>query len=114
MLCDRFPLPELELMDGPRRTGQGLESLAPADGPVAARERRYYRAITPPDVLIVLLVDPEIAVVRQSTESADSIRSRWREVLSVDWERLPAHVVDAGQPREAVLSRLESLIWSEI
>ena len=115
VLCDRFPLPELKLMDGPRvervRDPNRWRRLTDR---LAARERRYYRAITPPDVLIVLLVDPEIAVVRQSTESADSIRSRWREVLSVDWERLPAHVVDAGQPREAVLSRLESLIWSEI
>ena len=115
VLCDRFPLPELKLMDGPRvervRDPNRWRRLTDR---LAARERRYYRAITPPDVLIVLLVDPEIAVVRQSTESADSIRSRWREVLSVDWDALPAHVVDAGQPREAVLSRLESLIWSEI
>jgi thymidylate kinase len=115
VLCDRFPLRELKLMDGPRvervRDPNRWRRLTDR---LAARERRYYQAITPPDVLIVLLVDPEIAVVRQSTESADSIRSRWREVWSVDWDALPAHVVDAGQPREAVLSRLESLIWSEI
>jgi thymidylate kinase len=81
---------------------------------LAARERRYYQAITPPDVLIVLRVDPEIAVTRQPTEPADSIRSRWREVWSVDWDAVPAHVVDAGQAREVVHARLESLIWSEI
>ena len=115
VLCDRFPLRELKLMDGPR-----VERVRDPDrwrrltDWLAARERRYYQAITPPDVLIVLRVDPEIAVTRQPTEPADSIRSRWREVWSVDWDAVPAHVVDAGQPREAVLSRLESLIWSEI
>jgi len=115
VLCDRFPLRQLKLMDGPRvervRDPNRWRWLTDR---LAARERSYYRAIPPPDVLIVLLVDPEIAVARQSTESPDSIRSRWREVLSVDWDALPAHVVDAAQPREAVLSRLETLIWSEI
>jgi thymidylate kinase len=115
VLCDRFPLRELKLMDGPRverlRDPNRWRRLTDW---LAAREHRYYRAIAPPDVLIVLLVDPEIAVARQPTEPADSIRSRWREVWSVDWDAVPAHVVDAGEPREVVLSRLESLIWSEI
>jgi thymidylate kinase len=115
VLCDRFPLRELKLMDGPR-----VERVRDPDrwrrltDWLAARELRYYQAVTPPDVLIVLLVDPETGVARQPTESADSIRSRWREVWSVDWDAVAAHVVDAGQPREAVLSRLESIIWSEI
>lgn len=115
VLCDRFPLRELKLMDGAR-----VERVRDPDrwrrltDWLAARERRYYQAITPPDVLIVLRVDPEIAVTRQPTEPADSIRSRWREVWSVDWDAVPAHVVDAGQAREVVHARLESLIWSEI
>jgi thymidylate kinase len=115
VLCDRFPLRQLKLMDGPRveRVRDPNRWRRLTDW-LAARERRYYQAITPPDVLIVLRVDPEVAVTRQPTEPADDIRSRWREVWSVDWGAVPAHVVDAGQPREAVLSRLESLIWSEI
>jgi thymidylate kinase len=115
VLCDRFPLRELKLMDGPRveRVRDPNRWRRLTDW-LAARERRYYQAIMPPDLLIVLRVDPEIAVTRQPTEPADSIRSRWREVWSVDWDAVPAHVVDAGQPREAVLARLESLIWSKI
>jgi thymidylate kinase len=115
VLCDRFPLRELKLMDGPRveRVRDPNRWRRLTDW-LAAHERRYYQAIMPPDLLIVLRVDPEIAVTRQPTEPADSIRSRWREVWSVDWDAVPAHVVDAGQPREAVLARLESLIWSQI
>jgi thymidylate kinase len=115
VLCDRFPLRQLELMDGPRveRVRDPARWRRLTDW-LAARERRYYRAITPPDVLIVLRVDPEVAVARQPTEPADEIRERWAEVWSIDWERVPAEVVDAGQPREAVLSQLESLIWSRI
>jgi thymidylate kinase len=115
VLCDRFPLRELKLMDGPRverfRDPNRWRRLTDW---LAARERRYYGGITPPDVLIVLRVDPEVAVARQPTHEADFVRSRWREIWSVDWEAVPAHVVDAGQPREAVLSQIESLIWSRI
>jgi thymidylate kinase len=115
VLCDRFPLRELKLMDGPR-----VERLRDPDrwqrltGWLAARERRYYEAITPPDVLIALLVDPEIAATRQPTDPPDSVRARGREFWSVDWDAMGAHVVDTGKPREAVLFRLESVIWSAI
>jgi thymidylate kinase len=115
VLCDRFPLRQLRLMDGPRveRVRDPVRWRRLTDW-LAGRERRYYRAITPPDVLFVLRVDPEVAVARQPTEPADEIRERWAEVWSIDWETVPAEVVDAGQPREAVLSQLESLIWSRI
>ena len=36
---------------------------------------------------------------------------RWRDV---DWTAVPAHVVDASRPKEDVLARLKSLVWSEI
>jgi thymidylate kinase len=115
VLCDRFPLRELKLMDGPRveRVRDPDRWRALTDW-LAARERRYYEAIAPPDVLVVLRVDPEIAVKRQPSEPPEEIRERWREVWEVDWGAVPAHVVDAGEPREAVLARLEALIWSEI
>jgi thymidylate kinase len=115
VLCDRFPLRELKLMDGPRverfRDPNRWRRLTDW---LAARERRYYQAIGPPDVLIVLRVDPEVGVARQPKDRADFVRSRWSEIWSVDWDAVSAHVVDAGQPREVVLSRIESLIWSRI
>ncbi len=115
VLCDRFPLRELKLMDGPRVVRvRDPERWRKLTDWLAARERRYYEAIAPPDVLIVLRVDPEVAVKRQPSEPPDEIRERWGEVWEVDWEAVPAHVVDAGEPREAVLARLEALIWSEI
>jgi thymidylate kinase len=115
VLCDRFPLRELKLMDGPRvERVRDPERWRKLTDWLAARERRYYEAIAPPDVLIVLRVDPEVAVERQPSEPPDEIRERWAEVWQVDWEAVPAHLVDAGQPREAVLARLEALIWSQI
>lgn len=115
VVCDRFPLPQLSMMDAPRIA----RSLVPENDSrlaraLAALEQRYYRAMSPPDALIVLLVDPEIAVARKPEEEADFVRGRWAEIWEVDWEALGAHVVDASQPREDVLSRLKSLVWSEV
>jgi thymidylate kinase len=70
--------------------------------------------MTPPDALIVLLVDPEVAVARKTEESADFVRARWVEIWQVDWDGMGAHVIDAGQSKEEVLSRLKSLVWSEV
>jgi thymidylate kinase len=115
VICDRFPLRELRMMDGPR-----VERVMDPDrwsrltGWLAARERRYYQAITRPDVLIVLRVDPETAVARVPAESPEFVRARWREVWEIDWTTVPAHVVDAGQPKREVLSRIEEIIWSEL
>ncbi len=113
VVCDRFPLPQLTLMDAPR-----IERMIGADGRLAAAmsrlERRYYRALTPPDVLIVLRVDPEVAVRRQPGDEPDYIRSRWREIWEIDWPTLGAHVVDAGRSRDEVCSEIKSLVWSAL
>ena len=114
VICDRFPLRELTLMDGPRvQRVMDPNRWRRLTGRLAARERRYYEAITRPDLLIVLRVDPETAVAR-TDEPADFVRARWREVWAIDWTTVPAHVIDAGEPRREVLSRLEALIWSEV
>jgi thymidylate kinase len=115
VICDRFPLRELTVMDGPRvQRVMDPDRWRRLTGRLAARERRYYQAITRPDVLIVLRVDPETAVARVPDEPPDFVRARWREVWAIDWTTVPAHVIDAGEPRREVLSRLEALIWSEV
>ena len=112
VICDRFPLPELRLMDAPR-----VERLGPHSsilfGALARVEQRYYKAMSP-DVLIVLLVATDVAVARKPEEPADFVRSRWEEIWQVDWAKVPAHVIDAGEPPDAVLARLKSLVWSQL
>jgi thymidylate kinase len=113
VICDRFPLPQLTLMDAPR-----IERTIGTKGRLAAGlsrlEQRYYRALTPPEVLIVLRVDPEIAVQRQPGDEPDYIRSRWSEIWEVDWEAMGFHVVDAGRSPDEVVSEIKSLVWSEL
>lgn len=114
VICDRFPLPQLTLMDAPR-LGQATEPGATRlRRRLSSLERRYYEAITSPDVLIVLRVEPEIAVARRLDEPADFVRARWGEIWKVDWDAVPAHVVDAGRPQDEVLARVKALVWSGV
>jgi thymidylate kinase len=69
VLSDRFPLAEVQTMDGAKtdwvtghaRAGRVVRWLV-------SLERRYYSAFTSPDVLIVLRVDPNVAVERKRHE----------------------------------------------
>ena len=115
VVCDRFPLPQVKLMDGARSDqmidfGRGnrlVEFLVQA-------EKRYYRQIMLPELLIVLRVDPEIAVQRKTDEEAASVRARSQEIWELDWQQTHAHVIDAGRSEAEVLAELKSLVWSEL
>lgn len=112
VISDRFPLPQLASMDAPRverfsdpRRFQRLVRR------LAAVEARYYEAIVDPDALIVLRVDPDVAVARKPEEDPEFVRARWQEVWAVDWSTVGAHVVDAGAPVEEVHAAVRSLVW---
>jgi len=116
VICDRYPLPQVSGMDGavtarakdPARLGGLARTLA-------ARERRHYGRIGYPDILIVLRVDPDIAVQRKAgVEPESTVRPRSEEIWQLDWASTPAIVVDASASRDDVLSEIKSLIWSRI
>jgi len=79
-----------------------------------ALEKRYYQPIALPEVLIVLKVDPEIAVQRKTDEDAASVRARSTEIWELDWRETPAHVLDASRSKADVLSDLKALVWSQL
>ncbi len=113
-LCERYPIPQSRLLVGPeiaRLLGHGRDTT------LARRlmrvEQVYYRRITSPDVILVLMVDPEVAVRRKTTEPPDYVRARCRIIWETDWTGTGAHLVDAGQPFPQVVAALKTLIWSE-
>jgi len=79
-----------------------------------AIEAAYYKKILLPDLLIVLLVDPEVAVRRKTDEPADYVRQRGELVWSVDWSATGARIVDAGQPLADVVADLKAILWQEL
>lgn len=115
VICDRFPLPQVKLMDGPQT--KRMTSSYKANRFIRfliELERRYYQSIMLPDLLIVLRTDPETTVQRKSDEDAASVRARTEEVWEIDWGETPAHVINAVRSKAEVLSELKSLIWSHL
>jgi thymidylate kinase len=113
VLCDRYPHPWLTSMEVPQ-----IERLVDHPGRVVRAlirlERRYHAAIAPPDLLVVLRVDPETAVGRKTEERPDSVRARGAEIWNIDWRAAGVPVVDANQPADMVARELKSLVWAAI
>ena len=116
VFCDRYPLPQVTLMDGavtarmkdPSRWGGWARSMA-------AMERSYYDRIASPDLLIVLRLDPDTAVERKrGVEPESSVRPRSEEIWRMDWHGSQATVVDAAPSKDQVLSEIRSVIWSRL
>lgn len=116
ILCDRYSFPDFMKMDAPqcrsaiatsKKTNWFLEFLI-------NQEEFYYRQINLPDLLIILKVDPEVAVQRKKDETETSVRARSTEVWELDWKRKSGVVIDANLRREEVISRVKALVWAHL
>jgi thymidylate kinase len=114
-ICDRYLVPQISLMDGPNIARSVEASRMNRLVRLMLRaETSYYSRIMPADLLVVLRVEPEIAVRRKTDEDESHVRTRSRELWEIDWSDTRARVVDAGQPVGEVVARLRSLVWSEL
>jgi thymidylate kinase len=112
-LCDRYPLPNIQYMDGPQI--EWLTSNVQSTWLIrllVKMEKRYYQRIALPDLLIVLMTDPDTAVKRKKDELPDDVRARAAEVWEMNWEETIARVVDTRCSKEEVQSEVKRIIWS--
>jgi len=112
VICDRYPLRQIRLMDGPvveQLTSGGGTRFS---GAIMEFERRYYQAMTLPELVIVLRLDPEEAVRRKTDEDSTQVRVRSTEIWNIDWAGCGVEVIEAQQSPGAVLAAAKSLIWS--
>ncbi len=115
VVCDRFPLRQIQLMDAPKIARSLV--VVPRDSIIyrlIEMEKSYYHRILPPDLLIVLLLDPETAVKRKTDEPAEHVRPRAAELWQVNWQGTGAQLVDASRKMPEVLADLRSLIWKAL
>ena len=114
-ICERFPIEENRMLAGPCLDRAPYVGYAGGLAAVMRRlEARYYRQILEPELLLVLRLDPEVAVRRKTTEPADYVRARARVVWETDWPATRARVVDADRPLPLVVADLKHLIWETV
>lgn len=115
VVCDRFPVDQVTLMDGSRTRWVPTANLSRVARRLVAAEQRVYAAMTEPDVLLVLRVDPDTAVARKrGVDPADFVRPRSTEVFDADWTTTSAVVLDASRPAADVLSDARAAVWSRL
>jgi thymidylate kinase len=113
VLCDRFPIPGLG-HDG-AALGRGLTApTTHLPRRLCRAESYYYRRILPPDLVIFLDVDPDIAARRKREEDPHYVRTRTSEIRRVlrSTSRAGLRVVDAGQPVAAMLADIRAHVWA--
>ena len=113
VVSDRYPLSAITRMDGPRTTPATAPGGSRPARWFAAREQALYRLIRPADVLIVLRVDPEVAVARRPEQDPFFVRHRAEEIWSARWGP-EAIVIDAGQPTEVVARSVIEAVWRRL
>jgi thymidylate kinase len=117
VVCDRFPLPKIRMMDGPRSDPEAHGERWGALRMLLARlERRWYRKIAPPDVVCLLRIDPRLAALRKVEEDPVSVQARCSEIWDSNCEYVPGrtHVVDASRSKREVLLELKQVLWSAL
>jgi thymidylate kinase len=115
VVCDRFPIPQVTMMDGARTRWVPTAGLSAFDRRLVAAEQACYAAIRQPDLLLVLRVDPDMAVARkEGVDPAEFVRPRSAEVYALDWSGTRAVLLDASRPAAAVLAEAQTSIWADL
>jgi thymidylate kinase len=115
VVCDRFPLDQVTLMDGARTRWVPTEEAPPFARRLMRAEQQAYASMTPPDLLLVLRVDPDTAVARKrGVDPAEFVRPRSAEVFAADWDATDAVVLDAARPADDVLAQARAVVWAAL
>jgi thymidylate kinase len=115
VLSDRYPHSKLKLMDGPQiARSAGEETRSRFVEALIRIEERLHQRIAPPEIALVLRLDPNEAARRKTDEPRGYVIERSTEVWNADWSSTSVQVIDASQSPEQVVSRLKSLIWQAL
>lgn len=113
-VCERYPLAQTQVLAGPEIQRVLGDHPSRVDRALARVEQQYYDLMVPPELVLVLRLEPEVAVRRKTTEPPDYVRARTTIVWETDWSDTGARVVDADRPLAEVLRDLKAAIWSAL
>ena len=119
ILSDRYP----SLRSGAPDSPQLAHLPIPADRFALRRrlcclESRFYREIPPPDLVILLSVPVEVALVRNATrgktEPEEYVRFRHAHSSNVEFGKTPVYKINTDQPLEKTVLEVKKAIWNHL
>lgn len=115
VLMDRYPVDNIRFMESPqiRRMYNGAAT-TPLLRWLINKEESYYRFISPPDLLLVIKVDPEISVQRKQEEEEAAVRARAEEIWNYPWNPEKASILDGSCSKEEVLQQAKRILWASL
>ena len=106
VVTDRFPSINLDTMDCPRIAATNVSSKA-----LASREERFYRRMGTPDLRLILMVPPDVAVARRPEQDQDFVARRANEVYRRNWDEPGVVMIDGQASIEDVKASALTTIW---
>ncbi len=114
VLCERYP--NITTLAGPSIEQQQYRMPQTRVARwLVSTEVAYYQEMPAPDVAVLLLVEPKLAVRRKhGQEPAAYVKYRAQLVAQSDWTNSGVQVVDANRPLAEVVRDLQCVIWSTV
>lgn len=112
VIFDRYPLNAA--LDGPQ-----IRAAGGRNGLLARSEEALYRRFSPPDLLVILRVAPDVALGRKPDHQRQAVEAkiRYLDALNAEPQGAPAAttvVVDANRPYAHVLAAARQVVWNAL
>jgi thymidylate kinase len=120
VLFDRYPLQAVRLegriMDGPRIATLQRDTDSGLLGLLRRREEGVYRRLLPPDLALLLRLEPDVALARKPSPRPEVVVRKTEAVTAAADASLDPHVVaiDASRPLDEVLDAVKAEIWRRL
>jgi len=111
VLLDRMYMEGIDAMDCPR-----IQTIGKRNFRILSRIEKYcYSKISPVDLLIVLRLNPKIAIERRPNDDVDALINRSGQIWNKDFSEYDnAVIIDTAEEESLVQSLIVSKIWSNI
>ena len=119
VLCDRYPSISKGAPDGPQLQQFVIDSKRyPIQSWLAHTEKRLYREIPAPDMVISLHVPLEVALLRNKNrgkeEPEDYVRFRHSLASNLEYGNAPVYKINTDQPLDMTVLEVKKNIWRNI
>ena len=119
VLCDRYPSLSPGSPDGPQLSQFPIsEAGYPIQFRLSHLEKQIYEEIPPPDLVILLTVPVEVAILRNKNrgkvEPEDFVRLRHAQSSNLEFEKAHVYKINTDQPLDKTILEVKKAIWNAL